>query len=222
MRILGKFYANRKVQLVDRLETYNSSCKLIDIEDNLVELVNNGRLRQYYRDSIKFKSNEWKKIFSAVENFDIRYANEVGINPGNLYYTTDCKGYKYYKDTTKQICYYFCLDKEVSAFIKEMDLVKCTSLWDWKQLFDVYERYFPIKDCRRFVFNVSQEYQRVLFLAIFCKLNHVSLSQVDSYQTTNFQQLSWNEVRILHYLRQTGFSYTLIPQHYNLTLFISS
>ena len=53
-----KFYANRKVQLVDRLETYNSSCKLIDIEDNLVELVNNGRLRQYYRDSIKLKSNE--------------------------------------------------------------------------------------------------------------------------------------------------------------------
>ena len=203
-----KFYANRKVQLVDRLETYNSSCKLIDIEDNLVELVNNGRLRQYYRDSIKLKSNERKQILSAVENLDLRYANEVGINSGNLYYTTDCKGYKYYKDTTKQICYYFCLDKEVSAFIREMDLVKCTSLCDWKQFFDVYERYFPIKDCRRFVFNVSQEYQRVLFLAIFCKLNHVSLSQVDSYQTTNFQQLSWNEVRILHYLRQTGFSYS--------------
>lgn len=98
---------------------------------------------------------------------DLRYANEVGIKSGNLYYTTDCKGYKYYKDTTKQICYYFCLDKEVSAFIKEMDLVKCTSLCDWKQLFEVYEQYFPIKDCRRFVFNVSQEYQRVLFLAIF-------------------------------------------------------
>lgn len=203
-----KFYANRKVQLVDRLETYNSSCKLTDIEDNLVELVNNGRLRQYYRDSIKFESNEWRKLFSVDENFDVRYANEVGINPGNLYYTTDCKGYKYYKDTTKQICYYFCLDKEVSAFIKEMDLVKCTSLCDWERLFDVYERYFPKKDCRRFVFKVSQEYQRVLFLAIFCKLNHVSLSQVDSYQTTNFQQLSWNEVRILHYLRQTGFSYS--------------
>lgn len=201
-----KFYENRKAQLIERIGNYGQTDILENI-DKVVELVNNGQLRRYYRNYVKSKSNHWQKVLSEVEKVDAKYANIAGIDLQKLYYTSDSQGYNFYKDIEKDISYYFCLDKEVGSFVKDNDLTICTSTHDWTSLFDKFKQYPSASDCRKFVFQVSQEYKRVLLLALFCKLIHVSLFQVDSYQTTIFQQLSWNEIRILHYLRQTGFSY---------------
>lgn len=202
-----KFYENRKAQLIERLGT-SGQTGILENKDKVIELINHGQLRHYYRNYVKSKSDYWQKVLLAVEKVDAKYANIAGIDLQKLYYTSDCRGYKFYKDIEKNISYYFCLDKEVGSFIKDNDLTKCSTLHDWNRLFRKLEKYLSASDCRNFVFQVSQEYKRVLLLALFCKLTHVSLFHADSYQTTIFQQLSWNEVRILHYLRQTGFSYS--------------
>ena len=84
-----KFYENRKTQLIERLGT----CRQTDIQENkdkVIELINNGQLRRYYRNYVKSKSNHWQKVLLAVENVDAEYAKISGIDLQKLYYISVC------------------------------------------------------------------------------------------------------------------------------------
>lgn len=202
-----KFYVNRKVQLMERLGIVKSNTQIKSLNDDSIGFINGGRFRQKYRDFAVCKLKDWEKVRDVVKRIDIKYTESAGIDVKHLYFLKDCEGYRAYRDLEENISFYYCLDKEVGCILRDWELSRWSSQEDWNKLFKEFEEYISSNECRRFIRLSSQEYQRVLLLAIYSKILHVSLSNIDSYLTTHFQQLSWNEVRILHYLKQPGFSY---------------
>lgn len=194
-----KFYKLRKdliLQKLNILPTDNPKSF-----PNVEHLMQDGILQQTYRVWLRYKSEDKEYVENIITKYCSSNNGQNGIPEKHLYFSADCmnflKTYAIHEPTTK----YACLYQEAKKNIEDWSHTN----FSIRQFVDNVRNSIAPSENRSFVYKASREFQRNQLIAYFCLLYHLPISVKNSYTTTIFKPLSWNKLRIVHYLYQRPF-----------------
>lgn len=198
-----KFYKIREELIAQNLEgnvSYDTKLESFDPQ----ALMNYGILQSTYHIMHCSRPSLSNKIYRKVRRFDKKMAGRDGIRESHLYFTADCSGYPLYLSILEPTTLYASLHNEVKKNLSEWN----NGNYKLGNLLHDLEKSISITDSRLFVYQISSQFQRDYILAHLCEYLDIPINVSNCYSTFSLRQLSWAELRIIHYLHQPNFNRT--------------
>lgn len=198
-----KFYKIREEIIAQNLEGSVASETGVSSLD-AKELMDHGILQSTYHIIHCSSPSDSAEICDKVRKFDEKMAGKDGIQTNHLYFTVDCKNYPLYFSILEPTTVYACLNNEVRRNLSE----KNKGNYSLYNLIHDLEAKTATLGTRKFVYQISSQFQRDYILAHLCVYLDIPINVTNSYSTTSLRQLKWSELRIVHYLHQPNFNFS--------------
>lgn len=195
-----KFYVNRRDSLAAKPKCASSDALIEDLS----KLFDKGLLQAAYRRRLGDPRENGEEIAGKVKAFDKEKAGGK-IADNRLYFAADSAHYRESLPHSAKVPAYACLYDELTSRIGNAR----------QDVFEQLGKDYEIIDHRSFVYKSSNKFQRDYKLALACLILHIPLTTGNAYVTAHYKQLTWNELRVVHYLRQNGFNQQRFKQFLN-------